>query len=310
MPTHALLGATGSTGAAVLRAILSSRQQKSRESQEKATKEPLALNIFVRNEAKLHSLFPDLPVFSTTTTTTTTSPISSSLPSTHTANLQIHLFIGPISDPLLLKSCLRNAEVTYNCIGTNSLRKNENLEVSTAHKIITALKTLQQEQQQQLQEKRTVPTLLWNRTIGLNPQIRNPVPEFIEGILEWAVGWALEDMRSAQEIYASAVSNDGILRLVCIDAPKLFDTSGVQRTGYELVRQGSVRTGLYYGDLGDAMVEVARKETREGVLRDGAVGAVGVGAKRQVEVNLFVVMGSVLALLGRGVLVRCFGVYI
>ena len=86
MPVYALLGATGSTGSAILRSLISHPPEN------------LELNIFVRSKSKLLTVFPDLE---------RTNPFKTTI------------IVSTPDDTTATRACLQNADVVFACIGSN-----------------------------------------------------------------------------------------------------------------------------------------------------------------------------------------------
>ena len=80
MPVHAILGATGGVGSAILRYLLSSQIPD------------LRINILVRSKSKLLQAFPQLELTSSATIT---------------------IFEAPISNEDTLKTCIKGASTIY-----------------------------------------------------------------------------------------------------------------------------------------------------------------------------------------------------
>ena len=86
MSIHAILGATGGTGSAILRYLLSSQIPG------------LHINILVRSKSKLLNVFPQLESASSATIT---------------------IFEAPISNESAVQACLKGASTIYACVATN-----------------------------------------------------------------------------------------------------------------------------------------------------------------------------------------------
>ena len=113
MPKHALLGATGATGSAVLRCYLDTAPKT------------VKLNIFIRPKAKLLKTFPDLE---------------------STSSIQISITEAPLTDIKAHTSCLRGADVVHMCIATNDAKPGNSVSQDGAHAITAALKDLKAEE--------------------------------------------------------------------------------------------------------------------------------------------------------------------
>ena len=130
MPTYALLGATGSTGSAILRSLL--------------LKPPadLILNVFVRSKSKFLISFPDLKT---------------------TLGANIDIIEGTPSDPTALRECLKDVDVVMACIGSNESTPGMSLIYDTTIAIIGAL-----EDHQFNHSAYTLPTIIQLRSASLN----------------------------------------------------------------------------------------------------------------------------------------------
>jgi hypothetical protein len=242
MPTHALLGATGATGSAVLRCYLESPPKD------------LSLNIFVRSKAKLIKAFPGLE--------STSSP-------------QITIVEAPLTDNQALQSCLRGAEVIHSCIATNDAKPGNTVAQDIAHAILTALTGLKAEQRSAYIK----PTAIIIRSNSLNPDFGGHMPALVHRWLWFVLYHVYSDLEKATKIYENSAT--GLMEYIFVDAPALFDSEGVERTGHRLFiagETGTVSAGVNYADLGAAFLEIAqRKEEFAGM----GVGVSATGAVRE-----------------------------
>ncbi|KAF9734849.1 hypothetical protein PMIN06_000686 [Paraphaeosphaeria minitans] len=237
MPTHVLLGATGSTGSAVLHYLLETRPQD------------LCLNIFVRNKEKLLAAFPQL--------------LKASRP-------EIHIYTAPITDAETLTDCLRNAEVIYNCIAANTPARGMDIAQSAAASIINVLQNRQNEGQQ------PPPLLLMNRTMSLNTNVSHQMPPFVRAVVQFFLYHLYADVEKAADLYKQAAEAERpVLKYVYMDAPGLHDSDSMERTGHQLVLKQEVTSdGLNYADFGAAWVEAVERRS-EVENRQVAVTATG-----------------------------------
>jgi hypothetical protein len=242
MPTHALLGATGATGSAVLRCYLDSPPKD------------LSLNIFVRSKAKLLKAFPDLE--------STSSP-------------RITVVEAPLTDNNALQSCLRGAEVIHSCIATNDAKPGNTVAQDIAQAILTALASLKAEQRGDYVK----PTAIVIRSNSLNPEFSSRTPALLHRWLWFVLYYVYSDLEKASKIYEDEAA--GLLEYVFVDAPALFDSEGVERTGHRLFTAGDTGTasaGVNYADLGAAFLEIAeRKDEFKGM----GVGVSATGTVRE-----------------------------
>jgi hypothetical protein len=248
MSKHAVLGATGATGSAVLRALLASSTR-------------LQISIFVRSESKLHDKFPDLQ---------------------SNNKHDIRIIPGSLSDTSALADCLNDADVIYSCIATNISTKNVNIAQSAAETTIAALRKLQTDKS----DKYKPPLLIFNRSELINPALPSGAPGFLIAIPTFALGYLMRDLQNACKLYATAANeNPPLLSYILVDPPGLHDADRVEGTGYEFVRQGKLQPALNYADLGAAMVELAGKAGEE--YRNQAVGVSATGEVKESFGNLF-----------------------
>lgn len=225
MPTYALLGATGATGSAVLRCLLSDKPSE------------LKLNVFVRSKSKLLASFPQLQ---------TTSPFP------------IDIFEGSITDKSALKSCLEDADVVFMCIATNDSAPGMSIALDTARAIVASLEVLREDQASTYK----TPTILQNRSSSLNPNVNWGATAYIVHFCFYHV---YADLKRAGDLYRSkAKETPDLLGYVFIDPPSLHDANGTERTGFKLLAPEQQKTEPYstslsYADLGAAFCEVAQR---------------------------------------------------
>jgi len=134
MPTHALLGATGATGSAVLRCYLDSPPKD------------LTLNIFIRSKSKLLKAFPDLE---------------------STSSIKINITDAPLTDTKALQASLRGSDIIHMCIATNDAKPGNSVSQDGAKAITEALLELKAEQQTSYIK----PTVIIIRAAPLNPDL-------------------------------------------------------------------------------------------------------------------------------------------
>ncbi|GAB7343439.1 hypothetical protein MBLNU457_1466t1 [Dothideomycetes sp. NU457] len=239
MVTYALLGATGSTGSAILRRLLSQ------------TPENLTLNIFVRSRSKLISAFPQLEAQPPPTA--------------------INIYEGTPSDAPTLQKCLEQADVIMACIATNTSTPDVTVCHDVAAGIISALKARQQTQASHY----APPTVIQIRSASLNPALCATMPWIAKTMAQFCFHYVYEDLRRACELYESASSAE-LLRYIYVDPPSIHDPDGTDPTGYALVvePEGPLTDVLSYADLGAAFVELAERRAE---FVDMAVGVSATG---------------------------------
>jgi len=242
MPTHALLGATGATGSAVIRCYLDSPPKD------------LSLNIFVRSKAKLIKAFPSLEA--------TSSP-------------RVTIVEAPLTNTQALQSCLRGAQIIHACIATNDAKPGNRVSQDVAQALVAALASLKAEQRGDYIK----PTAIIIRAAPLNPDLSGHMPALVHRWLWFVLYHVYSDLEKASKIYEDGAA--GLLEYILVDAPALFDSEGVERTGHRLITAGdtgAASAGVNYADLGAAFLEIAeRKDEFKGM----GVGVSATGAVRE-----------------------------
>lgn len=224
MPTHALLGATGATGSAVLRCYLDSPLKD------------LTLNIFIRSKSKLLKAFPDLE---------------------STSSIHINIIEAPLTDTKALQSCLRGSDIIHMCIATNDAKPGNSVSQDGANAITEALSELKAQQQTSYIK----PTVIIIRAAPLNPELESHMPRLVKRWLWFVLYHIYSDLEKASKIYENAAP--GLLEYVFVDAPALFDADGPERTGHRLILDGDTgeaSAGVNYADLGAAFLEIVDRK--------------------------------------------------
>jgi len=221
MTTYALLGATGSTGSAILRRLLSQ------------TPANLTLNIFVRSRPKLINAFPELEG--------------------KTSFTAVNVFEGTPDDSAVLQACLQHADVIMACIASNYSSPSITLCQDTAAAIISFLGDRQKTQGTEYRS----PTVLQIRSASLNPTLCADMPWMAKTMAEYCFHYVYEDLREACKLYESA---PGLLEYIYVDPPSIHDPDGTTPTGFELTLDGPQSEALSYADLGAAFVELAERK--------------------------------------------------
>ncbi|KAK0302863.1 hypothetical protein LTR82_017729 [Friedmanniomyces endolithicus] len=221
MPTHALLGATGSTGAAVLHYLLGNQP------------DDLRINIFVRNKAKLLSAFPQL----------------------ENTQEQVHVYAAPLTDHNTLVECLRGAGIIYNCIADNRSKRGMDIAQMGAAAIIEALQELQSES---LAPPSVLVnrTMAYNTTIVDDMSaFERSLAMFVLYYPYTDIKKAELMYRHEAE------QRTPLLNYILMDGPTLHDSVSMERTGHRLVlSREKVGKELNYADFGAAWVEAASRE--------------------------------------------------
>lgn len=238
MPVHTILGATGGTGSAILRCLLSSQIPD------------LRINILVRSRSKLLQAFPHLELTSSATIT---------------------IFEAPISNEDTIKACIKGASTIYVCVATNYASRKVNIALTTAERLVTALSQLRKDQGSEYK----TPVVLCIRSSALNSDVQMPIPGFLKMFMVFAVWFIYEDLLKASALYARA-EKDGLLTRITADPPGLMDPNGTEATGYMLILRGKTTASMNYADFGIAMVELGQRREEFGgkIVGVGATGAV------------------------------------
>lgn len=225
MPKYALLGATGSTGSAIIRRLLSEPPND------------LTLNVFVRSRPKLLKAFPDLGA---------------------TSSFAINIVEGTHSDGQAMGECLRDVEVVLACIGTNEPTPGMTLVYDTSSSILKALKEHRKTQGSGYKN----PTVIQLRTSSLNPYAA--MPWFARNMAHFTFYHIYSDLKRACELYAStAAASPGLLSYIFVDPPSIHDADGTTPTGYKLfleVAKEKQEPAISYADLGAAFCEIAERK--------------------------------------------------
>jgi len=226
MSIHAILGATGGTGSAILRYLLSSRIPD------------LRINILVRSKSKLLEAFPRLE---------------------STSSATITIFEAPISDESALQACLQGASTIYACVATNHASRKVDITFTAAARLIAALGQLRQDEGSEYK----APAVVLIRSLSLNSDVKISVPGFMKSFFIWAIWFVYEDLIKACGLY-SVAEKDGLLTLITADPPMLMDPEGTKATGYEIMLSGKASSRLSYADFGVAMVELGQRREEFG----------------------------------------------
>ena len=236
MPTYALLGATGSTGSAILRHLFSHPD------------EDITLNVFVRSRARLEEAFPNIDM---------------------TTTFQINFFQGTPNDTAVLQQCLKDVDVVMACIGSNVSTPGISLITDTANAIISALKFHQQAQGSAYDP----PTIIQLRSLSLNPVLKARQPYLAQIMAPFCFHYVYADLEQACNLFANSPE---LLSYIFIDPPSIHDAGGKTPTGYRLVLDEDQAPAISYSDLGAAFCEVAerREEFRGKSIGVTATGAV------------------------------------
>ena len=256
MPTYALLGATGSTGSAILRSLLSQPPKD------------LTLNAFARSKAKLLTAFPELEK------------------SDGSNGFNINIIEGLPSDEAKMQECLNDADVVMTCIASNYSSPGMSLIYDTTAAIVAALKR----EQESLGADYKPPTIIQLRSISLNPILSAVEPWFARNMASFAFYYVYKDLERAGDLLVgSAAAEPKLLDYIFVDPPSIHDADGTTPTGYKLVLEPPLEQVLSYADLGKAFCEVAGR-------RDEFLGrGIGVSATGHVQQTWGTLMGYMAA---------------
>ncbi|KAK5744379.1 hypothetical protein LTR17_002089 [Elasticomyces elasticus] len=238
MPVYALLGATGSTGSAILRSLFAQPPQQ------------LTLNIFVRNKSKLLKAFPDLE---------------------STTAFKVNIIEGTPSHATAMQDCLRDVDVAMACIATNYSTRGMSICYDTAAAIIDALQVLQKTRGYK------PPTIIQLRSASVNRTLSAAMPWVARNMAAFCFHYVYEDLRRASILLTSAAAEPpGLLHYIFVDPPAIHDPDGTTPTGFALITDGTQKqeSALGYSDLGAAFCELAERRDE---FRDREVGPTATG---------------------------------
>ena len=223
MPTYALLGATGATGSAVLRYLLSQPPNA------------LKLNVFVRSRVKLLKAFPNFE---------------------ETSAFSVTIFEGTSTDTSTLQRCLDGVDIVFMCIASNESHPSTSIMYDTTAAIIDSLKDLRQSQGSQYH----APTILQMRSASLNQELSKQLPWIARWVAGFCFYFNYADHERATNLYETiAKESPSLCGYIFVDAPSLHDSLGAERTGYKLVTTEKQNPELSYADLGAAFCELAER---------------------------------------------------
>ena len=221
MPTYALLGATGSTGSAILRCLLSQPPEN------------LTLHAFVRSKSKLLAAFPDLE---------------------NTAAFKVNIIEGTPNDGEAIEVCLKDVDVVMACIASNYSSPGMSLIYDTTTAVTDALKV----HQKMGGPTYKPPTIIQLRSTSLNPILSATEPWLARNMAWFAFYYVYKDLERAGELLAScAQAEPKLLDYIFIDPPSIHDADGITPTGHKVILDGPQSDVLSYADLGVAFCEVA-----------------------------------------------------
>lgn len=238
MPTHVVLGATGGVGSATLRALLDSDIKD------------LSINVLVRSKQRLLASIPGFADGSIN-------------------GIPVNIYVGSTSDQEAVTACVRDTDVIYHCIGANAPSKVTTTAQVAAKAVIKGLESSSATGRK--------PAIVFNRSLALNKDVRMPIPGAMLKLFEWLLSDIYADLTAAVALYNKA-SQNGLLSLIIVDAPGLFDPTGTERTGHKIMTKGKSTTGINYADVGGAFVEIG---IRRDEFRGQALGIAATGKVRE-----------------------------
>lgn len=159
MPSYAILGATGSTGQALLRHLTSS-----------SSSSDTRINAYARSRAKLEKMSPGLITKS---------------------NIQI--FEGSLDNIPLLASCLSGVSTAFVVIGTNVSYPGTRIVQDAAHSVVAALCHLRSQD-----SSSSIPRILILTSAGINPRAHESGGAVFHWLLHKALSYSYEDLKLAQ----------------------------------------------------------------------------------------------------------------
>lgn len=180
-----------------------------------------------------------------------------------------------MTDNQALQSCLRGAEVIHSCIATNDAKPGNRVSQDIAQALVTALKSLKEEEGSNYNK----PTAIIIRAAPLNPDLSGHMPALVHRWLWFVLYHVYSDLEKATKIYEDSAA--GLLEYIFVDAPALFDSEGVERTGHRLITKGDTgvaSAGVNYADLGAAFIELAERKVE---FKGMGVGVSATGAVRE-----------------------------
>ena len=275
MPTYALLGATGSTGSAVLNHLLT-----------RSPSSGLTLNLYVRSPSKLYKLHPSL---------------SPTLPK----HPRVVIFEGTLQTPEVLADALRDADVVISCIGENENIPYMSVVTDAAEALIDTCERLRAELGADYKTKLAV--VLSSSTTSKT--LRKSLPALAQWLLETGLNWAYGDLRRAERKFMALYEKSKkeaipLLNVIFAKPGGIVPTiQGVGPTGHELSTE-VVSPLVGYADLGAGMVEMAERCEELGLAwKDVSVNATGrVGSDAWDKMKIL--LGGLFANLAPGIWLR------
>lgn len=230
MPTYALLGATGSTGSAILNHLLTHPSPA------------LTLNLYVRSTAKLYKLQPSL---------------SPTLPKHPTINI----FEGTLETPDVLARALKGADVIFSCVAENANIPGLTIATDAAEAIIRVCEGLRGQEKGEYK----APLVVVLSSSSMNPKLAATTPRPVKWIVNTALNWTYADLRRAEALYRSLHDSSRdkkeaeLLTVIFAQPGGLVPAIEKDKpTGHVLSTEESSMM-VSYADLGVGMVEMAER---------------------------------------------------
>ena len=271
MPTYAILGVTGTYSwyfphqeAIELTVFLKTKKKTHSDTSPGSTgssilrylherPEKVNINLYARSASKVEALHPYVKTVE-----------------------NIQSFVGDLSSADQLKDCLRNVDVIFSAVATNTPVAQSNNQPGctvarqTAHSIVSALEALRKEEGSSFK----CPILVFLSSASLNPTFWNAQPWPAHWLLERALYYVYGDLRESIEY----LKEQSWIPLITAEPPGL--THDIPR-GYEL-SQDEVTPGISYDDLARGMVQMAEEEGGRKWVGKG----VGLKATGKVKMNV------------------------
>ena len=163
MPTHAILGATGKTGSALLTLLLQSPSPNNQR-----------INLYARSKSKLQSQFPTL-----------------------NEEKSVRIFHGQLDDVALIAECIRDADTIFSVLGENENIPGMRIAQDAAHVIVAALCQLGLPTNGA--EKKKIPRVIFLSSCSLNPRMYAHDPPLVHRLVSTAFSHAYADLAFAEK---------------------------------------------------------------------------------------------------------------
>lgn len=226
MPVYTLLGASGSTGSAILRCLL-----------EEPPKD-LQLQIMARSKAKLLKIFPDLE---------------------NKCKFPLKIVEGTPDHHDAMRLSLGSADVIFQCIAAKVAKPGASLCYDTTRHIIEALTDLRDEQPASYK----IPTVLVLRAAILSKALSCQVPWLVVRLLWFCLYHQYADLeKGTQFLQRKAEETPDLLNYIIVDPPAIHDPNGTTRIGHTLVLSEKQAPNLSYTDLGAGFCELAERRVQ------------------------------------------------